>query len=81
MFNQFQEYIECHNWLRINSINFVIFDLVKNAVKLDFVMPDFVVISCNISILVKCHESEKRLIISDIHMIYNYIMLCICYVV
>ena len=44
-------------------------------------MLDFVVISCNISVLVKCHESEKRLIISDIHMIYNYIMLCICYVV
>ena len=69
------------NVVLINSLNFVIFDLVKNAVKLDFVMPDFVVISCNISILVKCHESEKRLIISDIHMIYNYIMLCICYVV
>ena len=53
----------------------------KNAAKLDFVMLDFVVISCNISVLVKCHESEKRLIISNIHMIDNYIMLGICYVV
>ena len=44
-------------------------------------MLDFVLISCNISVLVKCHKSEKRLIISDIHMIYNYIMLGICYVV
>ena len=73
MFNQFQEYRECHNWLRINSLNFVIFDLVKNAVKLDFVMPDFVVISCNISILVKCHESEKRLIISDMYMLCSIV--------
>ena len=37
-------------------------------------MLDFVVISCNISVLVKCRESEKRLIISNIHMIDNYIM-------
>ena len=81
MFNRFQEYREYHNWLRINSLNFVIFDLVKNAVKLDFVMLDFVLISCNISVLVKCHKSEKRLIISNIHMTDNYIMLGICYVV
>ena len=53
----------------------------KNAAKLDFVMLDFVVISCNMSVLVKCRESEKRLIISNIHMIDNYIMLGICYVV
>ena len=53
----------------------------KNAAKLDFVMLDFVVISCNISVLVKCHKSEKRLIISNIHMTDNYIMLGICYVV
>ena len=69
MFNRFQEYREYHNWLRINSLNLII------------VMLDFVVISCNISVLVKCHKSEKRLIISNIHMIDNYIMLGICYVV